>query len=97
MDISTIISGSYSILAIALVVSSRGKTACESAYLFWVIEEDDTMTRFGSRMTAWQDDECQQLLAECGFQKPRRIATSAWPTSDTLAGKFYTLLAHIKR
>lgn len=66
-----------------------------SSTLFWAVEENGAVTRFGSQMTAWQDNGYQQLLTECGFQKPQRIETSAWPTSDTFEGKLYTLVAHI--
>ncbi|MEL4484425.1 class I SAM-dependent methyltransferase [Shewanella algae] len=64
-----------------------------SSTLFWVIEENGKVTRFGSRMQAWQDEEYLQLLNECGFNKIQRIDTAVWPSSHTFEGKLYTLMA----
>ncbi|BCV30824.1 hypothetical protein TUM4442_03510 [Shewanella algae] len=64
-----------------------------SSTLFWVIEENGKVTRFGSRMQAWQDGEYLQLLNECGFNKIQRIDTAEWPSSNTFEGKLYTLMA----
>ncbi|WP_417764592.1 class I SAM-dependent methyltransferase [Shewanella chilikensis] len=64
-----------------------------SSTLFWVIEENGKVTRFGSRMQAWQDGEYLQLLNECGFNKIQRIDTAVWPSSNTFEGKLYTLMA----
>ncbi|MEL4471978.1 class I SAM-dependent methyltransferase [Shewanella algae] len=64
-----------------------------SSTLFWVIEENGKVTRFGSRMQAWQDEEYLQLLNECGFNKIQRIDTAVWPSSNTFEGKLYTLMA----
>lgn len=64
-----------------------------SSTLFWVIEENGKVTRFGSRMQAWQDEEYLQLLNECGFNKIRRIDTAVRPSSHTFEGKLYTLMA----
>ena len=64
-----------------------------SSTLFWVIEENGKVTRFGSRMQAWQDGEYLQLLNECGFNKIQRIDTAVWPSSHTFEGKLYTLMA----
>ncbi|MGI2855722.1 class I SAM-dependent methyltransferase [Shewanella algae] len=64
-----------------------------SSTLFWVIEENGKVTRFGSRMQAWQDEEYRQLLNECGFNKIQRIDTAVWPSSHTFEGKLYTLMA----
>ncbi|MGX2952043.1 class I SAM-dependent methyltransferase [Shewanella sp. JL219SE-S6] len=47
-----------------------------SSTLFWVIEENGKVTRLGSRMQAWQDEEYLQLLNECGFNKIQRIDTA---------------------
>lgn len=67
-----------------------------SSTLFWVIEENGKVTRFGSRMQAWQDGEYLQLLNECGFNKIQRIDTAVWPSSNTFEGKLYTLMACYK-
>lgn len=64
-----------------------------SSTLFWVIEENGKVARFGSRMQAWQDEEYLQLLNECGFNKIQRIDTAVWPSSNTFEGKLYTLMA----
>ncbi|WP_335918671.1 class I SAM-dependent methyltransferase [Shewanella algae] len=64
-----------------------------SSTLFWVIEENGKVTRFGSRMQAWQDEEYLQLLNECGFNNIQRIDTAVWPSSNTFEGKLYTLMA----
>ncbi|BCV39091.1 class I SAM-dependent methyltransferase [Shewanella algae] len=64
-----------------------------SSTLFWVIEENGKVARFGSRMQAWQDEEYLQLLNECGFNKIQRIDTAEWPSSNTFEGKLYTLMA----
>ncbi|MBO2563531.1 class I SAM-dependent methyltransferase [Shewanella algae] len=64
-----------------------------SSTLFWVIEENGKVTRFGSRMQAWQDEEYLQLLNECGFNKIQRVDTAVWPSSNTFEGKLYTLMA----
>ncbi|GAB1105206.1 MAG: hypothetical protein Sw2LagTSB_32160 [Shewanella algae] len=64
-----------------------------SSTLFWVIEENGKVARFGSRMQAWQDEEYLQLLNECGFNKIQRIDTAVWPSSHTFEGKLYTLMA----
>lgn len=64
-----------------------------SSTLFWVIEENGKVTRFGSRMQAWQDEEYLQLLNECGFNKIQQIDTAVWPSSNTFEGKLYTLMA----
>ncbi|MCM2529136.1 class I SAM-dependent methyltransferase [Shewanella algae] len=64
-----------------------------SSTLFWVIEENGKVTRFGSRMQAWQDEEYLQLLNECGFNKVQRVDTAVWPSSNTFEGKLYTLMA----
>ncbi|MBO2601861.1 class I SAM-dependent methyltransferase [Shewanella algae] len=64
-----------------------------SSTLFWVIEENGKVTRFGSRMQAWQDEEYLQLLNECGFNKIQRIDTAVWPSSNNFEGKLYTLMA----
>ncbi|WP_345851513.1 class I SAM-dependent methyltransferase [Shewanella algae] len=64
-----------------------------SSTLFWVIEENGKVTRFGSRMQAWQDEGYLQLLNECGFNKIQRIDTAVWPSSHTFEGKLYTLMA----
>ncbi|QIJ06176.1 class I SAM-dependent methyltransferase [Shewanella chilikensis] len=64
-----------------------------SSTLFWVIEENGKVTRFGSRIQAWQDGEYLQLLNECGFNKIQRIDTAVWPSSNTFEGKLYTLMA----
>lgn len=68
-----------------------------SSTLFWVIEENGKVTRFGSRMQAWQDEEYLQLLNECGFNKIQRIDTAVWPSSHTFEGKLYTLMAGATR
>ncbi|MFG0450523.1 class I SAM-dependent methyltransferase [Shewanella sp. yb_14] len=67
-----------------------------SSTLFWVIEENGKVTRFGSRMQAWQDEEYLQLLNECGFNKIQRVDTAVWPSSNTFEGKLYTLMACYK-
>lgn len=67
-----------------------------SSTLFWVIEENGKVTRFGSRMQAWQDGEYLQLLNECGFNKIQQIDTAVWPSSNTFEGKLYTLMACYK-
>ncbi|WP_345887578.1 class I SAM-dependent methyltransferase [Shewanella algae] len=64
-----------------------------SSTLFWVIEENGKVARFGNRMQAWQDEEYLQLLNECGFNKIQRIDTAVWPSSNTFEGKLYTLMA----
>ncbi len=64
-----------------------------SSTLFWVIEENGKVTRFGSRMQAWQDEGYLQLLNECGFNKIQRVDTAVWPSSNTFEGKLYTLMA----
>ncbi|MEL4381531.1 class I SAM-dependent methyltransferase [Shewanella algae] len=64
-----------------------------SSTLFWVIEENGKVTRFGSRMQAWQYEGYLQLLNECGFNKIQRIDTAVWPSSHTFEGKLYTLMA----
>ncbi|WP_412500383.1 class I SAM-dependent methyltransferase [Shewanella chilikensis] len=64
-----------------------------SSTLFWVIEENGKVARFGSRMQAWQDEEYLQLLNECGFNKIQQIDTAEWPSSNTFEGKLYTLMA----
>ncbi|MBO2627026.1 class I SAM-dependent methyltransferase [Shewanella algae] len=64
-----------------------------SSTLFWVIEENGKVTRFGSRMQAWQDEGYLQLLNECGFNKIQRVGTAVWPSSNTFEGKLYTLMA----
>ncbi|WP_412513714.1 class I SAM-dependent methyltransferase [Shewanella indica] len=67
-----------------------------SSTLFWVIKENGKVTRFGSRMQAWQDGEYLQLLNECGFNKIQQIDTAVWPSSNTFEGKLYTLMACYK-
>ncbi|GAB1072516.1 MAG: hypothetical protein SAqTSA_26170 [Shewanella algae] len=67
-----------------------------SSTLFWVIEENGKVTRFGSRMQAWQDEGYLQLLNECGFNKIQRVDTAVWPSSNTFEGKLYTLMACYK-
>ncbi|WP_226565123.1 class I SAM-dependent methyltransferase [Shewanella chilikensis] len=67
-----------------------------SSTLFWVIEENGKVTRFGSRMQAWQDGEYLQLLNECGFNKIQQIDTAVWPSSNTFEDKLYTLMACYK-
>lgn len=66
-----------------------------SSTLFWAIEENGAVTRFGNQMTAWRDAEYQQLLTECGFHLPQRVDITAWPVSKTFEGKLFALLTHV--
>ncbi len=62
---------------------------------FWTIEENGTVTQFGSRMTAWQDEAYRELLIESGFHSSQRVSPTDWPTSDTFAGKLFVLINQI--
>ena len=62
---------------------------------FWTIEENGTVMRFGSQMTAWRDEAYLQLLTEGGFYSSQRVDPSDWPASDTFAGKLFVLLNQI--
>ncbi len=66
-----------------------------SSTLFWAIEENGVVTRFGNQMTAWRDAEYQQLLTECGFHLPQRVDITAWPVSKTFEGKLFALLTQV--
>ncbi|CNK40450.1 3-demethylubiquinone-9 3-methyltransferase [Yersinia frederiksenii] len=66
-----------------------------SSTLFWAIEENGAVTRFGNQMTAWRDAEYQQLLTECGFHLPQRVDITAWPVSKTFEGKLFALLTQV--
>ena len=66
-----------------------------SSTLFWAIEENGVVTRFGNQMTAWRDTEYQQLLTECGFHLPQRVDITAWPVSKTFEGKMFALLTQV--
>ncbi|HAT1682405.1 TPA: SAM-dependent methyltransferase [Klebsiella oxytoca] len=64
-----------------------------SATRFMAIEENGNVTRFGSQMTAWQDDAWLDLLHTAGFTSIIRPDGATWPVSDTFTDKLYALLA----
>ncbi|WP_434089325.1 methyltransferase domain-containing protein [Klebsiella spallanzanii] len=64
-----------------------------SSTLFMAIEENGNVTRFGSQMTAWQDEEYLDLLRTAGFTTIIRPDRAEWPVSETFEGKLYALLA----
>jgi cyclopropane fatty-acyl-phospholipid synthase-like methyltransferase len=64
-----------------------------SSTLFMAIEENGNVTRFGSQMTAWQDDAYVDLLRTEGLTTTIRPDGAEWPVSETFAGKLYALLA----
>ncbi|POT58508.1 class I SAM-dependent methyltransferase [Citrobacter amalonaticus] len=67
-----------------------------SATTFWAVKTDGNVTRFGSQMHAWRDEEYQQLLMQCGFLPPTRVAGDDWPVSETFAGKLFALQATVR-
>lgn len=67
-----------------------------SSTLFWTIDENGNATRFGSQMTAWQDEEYASLLSDCRFTVIHRPDSTAWPVSETFEGKLFALLAEKK-
>ncbi|MBJ3814591.1 methyltransferase domain-containing protein [Shimwellia pseudoproteus] len=60
---------------------------------YWAIDHNGKVTRFGSQMSAWQEQTGVQWLEESGFHDIQRLPVSAWSVSDTFAGKLYPLLA----
>lgn len=64
-----------------------------SSTLFMAIEESGKVTRFGSQMTAWRDEDYLELLRTAGLSAITRPDEAQWPVSETFAGKLYALLA----
>ncbi|EKP4753901.1 class I SAM-dependent methyltransferase [Salmonella enterica subsp. enterica serovar Braenderup] len=64
-----------------------------SSTLFWAIEENGRVTRFGSQMTAWRDEEYFRLLGDAGFTVVQGPDSHSWPVSETFEGRLFTLLA----
>lgn len=67
-----------------------------SSTIFWAIAENGHATRFGNQMTAWQDEEYARLISDCGFTALPGPDSTAWPVSETFAGKLFALLAEKK-
>ena len=64
-----------------------------SSTVFWAIEENGNATRFGNQMTAWHDEEYARLISDGGFTVFPGPESTAWPVSETFAGKLFALLA----
>lgn len=64
-----------------------------SSTLFWAIEENGRVTRFGSQMTAWRDEEYVRLLGDAGLTVVQGPGSHSWPVSETFEGRLFTLLA----
>ncbi|CHD02296.1 SAM-dependent methyltransferase [Salmonella enterica subsp. enterica serovar Typhi] len=64
-----------------------------SSTQFWAIDENGRISRFGSQMTAWRDDEYASLLGNAGFKILSHPDSSEWPVSETFEGKLFALLA----
>ncbi|ELX2981025.1 class I SAM-dependent methyltransferase [Salmonella enterica] len=64
-----------------------------SSTQFWAIEENGHVTRFGSQMTAWHDEEYVRLLSNAGLSVQQRLECSVWPVSETFEDKLFALLA----
>ncbi|MBE0152278.1 class I SAM-dependent methyltransferase [Serratia sp. PL7] len=69
------------------------ETAQTSSTLFWAIEENGDVTRFGNQMTAWHDEEYLHLIGDCGLTVLPGPDSAAWPVSETFEGKLIALLA----
>lgn len=63
-----------------------------SSTRFWAIEENGNVTRFGSQMTAWRDEEYLSFLCDNGFTRIQRPDSAVWPVSASFEEKLLTLL-----
>lgn len=64
---------------------------------FWAVEENGRVTRFGSQMKAWRDDEYISLLEDADLIVLQRPDCADWPVSETFTGKLFALLAEKAR